>query len=135
MTRTTAMHYRAAIEAAAKVQNDEAAAQSIWMYPEFTAGMTICGGDRVRYQDNLYRCIAPEGTPVQLSPDWTPIHAPSLFAKLLPGQDDLPIGAWEQPNSTNPYRMGERVMHHGVLWVSVTDANVWEPGVYGWERL
>jgi len=25
------------------------------------------------------------------------------------------------------------VRHNGSIWVSLTDYNVWEPGVYGWE--
>ncbi len=133
MTRTEALEYRKKIEAAAKLQNDDLAVQSIWMYPRFEAGMTVFGGDRVRYEGALYRCIAPEGELICLSPDWTPANAPSLFAKLLPGQEGSPIGEWEQPDSTNPYRAGERVMHHGVLWISEIDDNVWEPGVYGWQ--
>ena len=135
MTRTQAFAYREKIEAAAKLQNDAQAAQSVWMYPLFEAGMTVSGGDRVRYEGDLYRCIAPVGEPIRLSPDWTPANAPSLFAKLLPGQEGTPIGAWVQPDSTNPYQSGERVMHNGVLWISEMDDNVWEPGVYGWQRL
>ena len=133
MKRSEALEYRKKIEAAAKLQNDDMAVESAWMYPRFEAGMTISGGDRVRYEGALYRCIAPEGEPICLSPDWTPANAPSLFAKLLPGQEGTSIGEWEQPDSTNPYRAGERVMHNGVLWISEMDDNVWEPGVYGWQ--
>jgi len=30
------------------------------------------------------------------------------------------------------YALGAIVAHNGQLWISTVDANVWEPGVYGW---
>jgi hypothetical protein len=27
------------------------------------------------------------------------------------------------------------VTHNGSTWVSIVDNNVWEPGVYGWEKV
>jgi hypothetical protein len=56
-----------------------------------------------------------------------------LFAKLLIPDDDV-IPAWEQPDSTNPYKIGDKVSHKDIIWVSIVDNNVWEPGVYGWEE-
>lgn len=32
------------------------------------------------------------------------------------------------------YAMGAKVSHNGKHWISTADANVWEPGVYGWEE-
>lgn len=67
-------------------------------------------------------------------PDWNPAAAPSLFAKvLIPDPEVIP--EWEQPDSTNPYHIGDKVTHNGKTWVSTVDNNVWEPGVYGWEEL
>ena len=42
---------------------------------------------------------------------------------------------WEQPNSTNPYKKGDRVTHKGKTWESLVDSNVWEPGAVGSESL
>ena len=28
---------------------------------------------------------------------------------------------------------GDIVSHNDQLWISTTDGNVWEPGIYGWE--
>lgn len=65
---------------------------------------------------------------------WTPPYASSLFAKvLIPDTDTIP--EWEQPESTNPYAKGDKVTHNGKTWQSITDNNVWEPGVYGWEEV
>lgn len=62
-----------------------------------------------------------------------PNVASSLFAKvLIPDENVIP--AWEQPDSTNPYMIGDKVMHNNKYWISIMDANVWEPGVYGWEE-
>ena len=63
---------------------------------------------------------------------WTPDAAPSLFAKVLIPSDDI-IPQWEQPDSTNAYKIGDKVLHNDKTWVSIVDNNVWEPGVYGWE--
>lgn len=37
-----------------------------------------------------------------------------------------PIGAHDS------FRMGARVFHNGVYWISTIPNNVWEPGVSGW---
>lgn len=44
--------------------------------------------------------------------------------------------AWVQPTgSTDAYALGFRVTHNGKNWESNTPANVWEPGVFGWDEL
>ena len=43
--------------------------------------------------------------------------------------------SWEQPNSTNPYKKGDRVTHKGKTWESLVDSNVWEPDAVGSESL
>jgi hypothetical protein len=30
---------------------------------------------------------------------------------------------------------GDKVLHNEETWVSIIDNNVWEPGVYGWDKL
>lgn len=88
---------------------------------------------RVRYQGELYKCLQ---THVSQS-DWAPTAAPSLWARILPGQEGSgeEVGEWVQPDSTNPYREGDQVVHNGHLWESTSDGNVWEPGAVGapWE--
>lgn len=118
-----------------KDATDETAIAAQALYPEWKSDRLEDGevyysiGDRVRYNDNLYKCIT-EHIPQE---DWTPENAPSLWAKVLPGQDGE-IGEWAQPGSTNPYMNGDKVMHNGFVWISVIDNNVWEPGVYGWTK-
>ena len=67
---------------------------------------------------------------------WTPDAAPSLFAKvLIPDPDVIP--EWEQPDSTNPYKKGDRVRFNGKVYESLIDNNVWSPSAYpaGWREV
>ena len=82
------------------------------------------------YTDSLYKVITAHTS----QETWTPTEAPSLFTKvLIPDENVIP--EWEQPDSTNPYMIGDKVTHNGKTWVSIVNNNVWEPSVYGWEEL
>lgn len=82
--------------------------------------------ERVTYNGTLYKCLQAHDAQA----DWTPTDAPSLWAKVLPGQSGE-IGEWEQPGSTNGYKTGDKVTHNGKTWESTSDNNVWEPGAVG----
>ena len=42
---------------------------------------------------------------------------------------------WVQPTGAqDAYAKDSKVTHNGKKWISSYDANVWEPGVYGWEE-
>lgn len=122
---------------------DEAAYEFRALAEDYVDGMTCYGEGsgaqvtRVRYLGELYKFI---GRGVQvMQPGWNPVSAPSLWARILPGQegsgDDGPQ-PWEQPGSTNGYQKGDQATHNGHLWESTFDGdNVWEPGAVGapWE--
>lgn len=82
--------------------------------------------ERVTYNGTLYKCLQAHDAQA----DWTPTDAPSLWAKVLPGQSGE-IGEWEQPGSTNGYKIGDKVTHNGKTWESTANNNVWEPGAVG----
>jgi hypothetical protein len=43
--------------------------------------------------------------------------------------------AWAQPvGASDAYPVGARVTHNGETWVNTSPANVFEPGVFGWEQ-
>lgn len=86
--------------------------------------------DKVQYGERAYRCIQAHTS----QPTWNPEDAPSLWAKILIVSPDV-IPEWEQPDSTNPYNKGDRVIHIGKTWESLIDGNIWEPGVIGTESL
>ena len=109
---------------------DEQAVSVTALYPEWESGKAYKTGDRKRYNGELYKCLQNHTS----QDDWTPNTAPSLWAKILPGQSGE-IGEWVQPDSTNPYMKGDKVTHNGNTWESLVDNNVWEPGAVGTESL
>ena len=87
-------------------------------------------GQRVLYDSVLYKVLQAHTSQA----DWTPVNAPSLFARVLIVDENV-IPEWVQPDSTNPYMKGNRVTHNGITYESLIDNNVWEPGVIGTESL
>lgn len=109
--------------------DDNTALRMLEFYPKWAAGIDYAAGFKVQRGGTLYRCLTAHTSQA----DWTPEAAPSLWAKvLIPDPEVVP--AWEQPDSTNPYSKGDKVMHNGKTWVSDVDNNVWEPGVFGWSQ-
>lgn len=122
---------RTAINALTLNATDEVALQAVILYDEWNGdSVKYKTGDRVRKNNILYKVLQDHIS----QSDWTPDAAHSLFAKVLI-QDASVIPEWEQPDSTNPYSKGDKVMHNGKTWVSDVDGNVWEPGVYGWSEV
>lgn len=118
---------RPIIEKAAASLDDTTALEAVELFPEWNSTATYAKDDRVRYVAVLYKCL----TAHTAQADWTPVAAPSLWAKvLIPDENVIP--EWEQPDSTNTYKTGDVVTHNGKTWVSTVDNNSWEPGVYGW---
>lgn len=101
---------------------DEQAMKVQVLYPKWKEGVGYKVGDRVTYNNVLYKTLTGHTSQA----DWTPDAAPSLFAKVLI-VDPSVIPEWEQPESTNPYMKGDKVTHNGSTWVSLVDNNVWEP--------
>lgn len=107
--------------------DDNTALRMTEFYPAWATGTDYAAGFKVQRGGTLYKCLQSHTS----QPDWTPDAAPSLWAKVLI-PDETVIPEWEQPDSTNPYRAGDKVTHNGKTWTSTVDNNVWEPGVYGW---
>lgn len=125
-----AYKYRPYIEKAAQSLDDTSALEAPNLFPKWAEGVVYTKGMRVRYNEVLYSVLLDHTSQA----DWTPEAAPSLFAKVLIGDENV-IPEWEQPDSTNPYMAGDKVTHNGKTWVSDLDNNVWEPGVYGWTEV
>jgi hypothetical protein len=124
---------KAFVEAVINLRNsatDEQALTATAAYPVWKEGVPYEVGARILYNSVLYKVLQAHTSQAE----WTPVAAPSLFAKvLIPDANVVP--EWEQPDSTNPYMTGDKVTHNGKTWVSTADNNVWEPGVYGWEEV
>lgn len=126
-----AMPVRKAMDKAGAYLTDEQAVEAAAMYRAWEVGVKYATGDRRLYADNLYTCLQAHTS----QETWKPADAPSLWAKvLIPDPDVIP--EWEQPDSTNAYKLGDKVTHNGKTWectaVDGAGNNTWEPGVYGW---
>ena len=82
----------------------------------------------------LYRCTRSTGTAVyNVLSELVGLYVEVVTSGTEPEEPTgEEIAEWAQPDSTNPYMTGDRVLHNGSTWESTVDNNVWEPGVYGW---
>lgn len=89
-------------------------------------------GDRVQYNGVLYKVLQDHTS----QSTWTPSDAPSLFSKVLTSTTGEPQ-EWQQPDSTNPYMKGDKVLFNGKVYESIIDNNVWSPTNYpaGWKEI
>lgn len=130
MTREEALKLRAVIEQSVANLDDETALKGVTLFPAWVSGKDYAVGDRVKYNNVLYKVLQAHTS----QDDWMPDISPSLFAQvLIPDPDVIP--EWVQPDSTNPYMTGDKVKHNGKIWISTVDNNVWEPSVYGWDEV
>lgn len=130
MTRNEAKLF---IEAFVKLRNlatDEMSLQVPNLYPTWKSETAYKTGERVLYNNVLYKVLQDHTS----QETWTPDAAVSLFAKVLI-PDETAVPEWEQPDSTNTYKTGDKVTHNDKTWVSTVDNNSWEPGVYGWDEV
>lgn len=98
---------------------------SPWVESKAYAIGAIC-----TYQAKIYRCLQAHTSQA----DWTPAAAVSLWKEIGDPSADWP--EWSQPiGATDAYALGDKVSHNGKHWTSTVNANVWEPGVYGWEEV
>lgn len=125
-----AIKLRPYIEKAAIALDDADAIEAVQLFPQWNDSAQYEAGDRVRFQNILYKCLQNHIA----QPTWSPIAAPSLWAKvLIPDPEVIPD--WEQPDSTNAYQIGDKVRFDGKVYESVIANNVWAPNVYGWKEV
>lgn len=114
--------------------SDGAALKMADYFPEWDANSrSYAVGDRIVYNGTLYKVITAHTS----QSTWTPTEAPSLFAEVLvTGTEETPP-EWKQPDSTNPYMIGDRVTYNGKTYESTVDNNVWSPADYpqGWKEI
>lgn len=113
---------------------DEQAMEVADLYPEWQEKKAYTVDEILKYGENadgetqLYKVLQAHTSQAV----WTPDTATSLFKKV--GFTDNGVPVWTQPlGATDAYKKGDVVSYNGQLYVSTVDANVWEPGIYGWE--
>lgn len=128
MTRGKAKQLRALIEALAITLDDETALTGVELFPAWLAGNAYAAQDRVQYGGTLYKCVQAHTS----QSDWTPDATPALW--VVVSLEEYP--EWVQPTGAHDaYAEGAKVTHNGKKWVNTIAANVYEPGVYGWDEV
>lgn len=85
-------------------------------------------GDIVQDEGKLYRSIHDVTDAGQ---NRKPSETPSMWTQIGNPLEEFP--EWIQPlGAHDAYGKGAKVSHNGKKWTSDVDANVWQPGVYGW---
>lgn len=112
---------------------DEQALEVPLVFSKWEEGMSYSLGNKLIYNDVLYKVLQSHTSQAT----WTPDTAPSLFAKLLNETVDGSVPEWVQPDSTNAYNTGDRVIFEGKTYESMIDGNVWSPTAYpaGWNEV
>ena len=119
---------RKLIEKACISLNDEDALEGVELFPQWITDKAYEVNDRVKFENVLYKCVQAHTS----QEDWTPDKTPDLWARV--SIEDWPD--WIQPTGAqDAYMTGDKVKHNEKKWVSTSDYNIWEPGVYGWEEV
>lgn len=113
------------IQTAINYLPDEEAETVTDLFPDWEDRKAYAVDDRVKYNGLLYRCVQAHTSQA----DWTPDAVPALWVRT--STEEWP--EWIQPTGAHDaYNKGDKVSHNEKHWVSDIDANVYEPGVYGW---
>lgn len=126
MTRGKAKTLRNLIEQLSITLDDATALTGVELFPPWKL-IAYSVGDRVQYNGTLYKCVQAHTA----QSDWTPDATPALW--VIVTVEEWP--EWVQPTGAqDAYAKDAKVTHNGERWISNVDANVWEPGVYGWTK-
>lgn len=126
MTRGKAKTLRNLIEQLSITLDDATALTGVELFPPWKI-IAYSVGDRVQYNGTLYKCVQAHTA----QSDWTPNATPALWVVVT--VEEWP--EWVQPTGAqDAYAKDAKVTHNGERWISNVDANVWEPGVYGWTK-
>lgn len=126
MTRGKAKTLRNLIEQLSITLDDATALTCVELFPPWKL-IAYSVGDRVQYNGTLYKCVQAHTA----QSDWTPDATPALWVVVT--VEEWP--EWVQSTGAqDAYAKDAKVTHNGERWISNVDANVWEPGVYGWTK-
>ena len=127
MTRAKAKQLRKLIEQLSITLDDETALKGVELFPMWGIDIDYAVDDRVQHEGTLYKCVQAHTS----QENWTPDATPALWVVVT--VEEWP--EWVQPaGAHDAYAKGSKVTHNGEKWISSYDANIWEPGVYGWTK-
>ena len=127
MTRGKVKQLRQLIEQLAVTLDDETALTGVELFPTWEIGKAYAVNDRAQYNGTLYKCIQAHTS----QDDWMPSATPALWKTV--SVDEYP--EWVQPTGAHDaYNIGDKVTYNGQHYVCTSNANVYAPDVYGWEK-
>ncbi len=101
------------------------------LFPIWNENWRGKAGFIVQDEGNFYRSIHDVTNAAQ---NTKPSENPSMWTRI--GNPDEEYPQWFQPiGAHDAYQVGDKVTHNEKRWVSIVNANIWEPGVYGWEEV
>ena len=110
--------------------SDEQAYIMRYMFNEFNAnGFAYKTGDRFMYNNKFYKVLQDHAS----QSDWTPDTASSLYVEIADPSNEYP--EFKQPTGAHDaYTKGSKITFEGKHYISLIDANVYNPTVYpaGW---
>ena len=107
---------------------DETALTGIELFPMWAISRAYAVDDRVQYGGILYKCVQAHTSQA----DWTPDATQALW--VVVSIEEFP--EWVQPTGAHDaYNIGDKVSYNGQRYICTTDANVYAPGVYGWDLI
>ena len=128
MLKSEALRFRTHLNSIIESLEDETALTVIDLFPLWKTNKAYALNDRVQYSGVLYKCVQAHTS----QDNWTPDQTPALWTSV--SVEDWP--EWVQPTGAqDAYNTGDQVSHSDKHWISTVDANVWEPGVYGWDEV
>ena len=106
------------------------------LFEPWEPGQDYLTDNILNYGNRLYRVLQDHTSQA----DWIPDEAYSLYVDITTrqiGEETGEIQEWEQPDSTNPYNTGDKVIFEGVVYESTIDGNVWSPTEHssGWKEV
>ena len=123
-----AQKLRAAMDIAGAKLDDATALDAMALYPLCKTDVAYAIGQRVRYGDNLYKCVQAHTS----QGDWIPSATPALWVRA--SIEEWP--EWVQPTGAHDaYAKGDKVTYKGKRYISLIDGNTYSPDAYpaGWE--
>jgi hypothetical protein len=86
-------------------------------------------GSVVRHNGSIWKSLVDANV-------WEPGISNWRKYAVVPPSGIPPLPDWIQPTGAqDAYALGAQVRHVGKNWQSTLDANVWEPGVFGWVEI
>lgn len=93
-------------------------------------GVTYLKNQKVFYEDQVYISLVENNTETPMDSSWM------LFVEKNDSENEE-ILEWSQPDASNPYSIGDRIIFNGLTYESLIDNNVWSPEAYpaGWSEV